>query len=369
MCVYLFCYWTKFQGNITGFFRIGSIIPLSPYLDATKALIYQGELGYDGHLFLSLAFDPLLQNPATILALDNPLYRYRRIFYPMLGYLLGLGNPRLIPAALVAINALCISSLVGLMGWGLRQTREPRWHALLVLCIPGVWLTFIFSTADLVSTTLLVLAICCFRYRRPWATGIAIAAGCLTRETLLLGWLSLVICAIGDRNWRQVKILFMSLIPVVSWNVYVLVRLSQQGSSSAGLNFTQPLVDIGGKFAALISGGWQMKNLFEAYLFLLLIGVFCLTFYLLRKKSSRIGQTRSNRRFDNRVLWIYAGFLALLFAFSNELIFTYYVGYGRVFMDIFCLLLLVLGQPRTWLKVLPFFIAIIPCFAMLGFAQ
>ena len=101
--------WGKFDGNITGFFRIGSELPLSPFLESSKTLMFQGELGYDGQQFLSIALDPGLSNPDTIAALDHPAYRYRRIVYPLLGYCLGWGNPGWIPWALVAVNIVAIA--------------------------------------------------------------------------------------------------------------------------------------------------------------------------------------------------------------------------------------------------------------------
>jgi hypothetical protein len=344
----------KFKGNITGFFWIGSIIPTSPYLDAARAIIIPVQAGYDGQMFLSLAFDPLMQNPGTIAALDSPVYRYRRIFYPLLGYGLGLGNPRLIPYALVAINALCISSLVGMIGWGLRQTREPRWHPLLVLCIPGIWMTLLHSTADLLSSTLIVLAICCFRYGRRWATGIAIALGCLTRETLFLGWLSLMICAVFDRDWQQVKILVLALLPVAVWNLNVLTKFSNYTSVGAGINWTKPMADILQKLDTVFQGGLTIRNN-ELIVFGTLLTAFIAAYYLFfstLRQEKPINSIQPSA--DNRVVWIYGGLISALFMFSSKDVLVYYLGYGRVFIDIFFMLLLVLQPAVRWIKVLPF---------------
>ena len=44
--VVLYFYFVKFDSNITGFFRIGSILPLSPFLNPENTLIYQGEKSY-----------------------------------------------------------------------------------------------------------------------------------------------------------------------------------------------------------------------------------------------------------------------------------------------------------------------------------
>jgi hypothetical protein len=212
--ILVFFYVFKFDSNITGFFRLGSMLPLSPYVDAKQALISNGELGYDGQFFLNMALDPFLENDGTIAALDSPLYRYRRIFYPLRGYLLGLGNRQVIPYMLVMINYLCIVTLVWMASWGLKQTDEPRWHGLLVLCVPGIWITLWLSTADLLSSTLMMGAICCYRYGRSYLSSLAIALACLTRETMVLGWVALVICSVKDRNWRLFWGLMGAIVPV-----------------------------------------------------------------------------------------------------------------------------------------------------------
>jgi hypothetical protein len=41
--VVIYFYYFKFSGNITGFFRIGSVLPLSPFLIPDQTFIFQGE--------------------------------------------------------------------------------------------------------------------------------------------------------------------------------------------------------------------------------------------------------------------------------------------------------------------------------------
>ncbi len=72
LAVTLFYWWVKFDGNITGFFRIGDVLPLSPYLDPAQTRIYPDQLGYDGHFFLTIGLDPGLINPDSVAALDRP---------------------------------------------------------------------------------------------------------------------------------------------------------------------------------------------------------------------------------------------------------------------------------------------------------
>ncbi|NEO26783.1 MAG: hypothetical protein F6K03_07765, partial [Kamptonema sp. SIO4C4] len=70
--VFCWFFWVDFNGQITGFFRIGDQLPLSPYLNPDQVLIYPNELGYDGQQFLSIALDPFFNNSETITSLDNP---------------------------------------------------------------------------------------------------------------------------------------------------------------------------------------------------------------------------------------------------------------------------------------------------------
>ena len=79
-----------FDGEITGFFRIGDVLPLSPFVNKESVRVVQGEIGYDGQYFLTIALDPTLDDNGTINALDNPKYRYKRIGYPLAGIMLSI---------------------------------------------------------------------------------------------------------------------------------------------------------------------------------------------------------------------------------------------------------------------------------------
>ncbi len=377
-----FFYWVKFQGHITGFFRIGDVLPFSPYLDVDKALIAKGELGYDGQQFLSIAFDPLLQDPGTIAALDNPPYRYRRILYPLLGHLLALGHRAWIPAVMVAINAVCVPVMAIALAWSFRQSQafdiaqasdtaqaktEPSWHPLLLLCIPGIWITLAFSTADLLSSTLMVVAICCYRVRRlsgKWSSqrelwvGVAIAAACLTRETMLVAWFAMALDCLLKRDWKQLGALLVFVTLPLGWNGYVATLGLPTGDLGVGGIFDWPFAGILRKFGAIAAGGLNPKNVFEAYGFVLLLVAFGMAIALARYAPSK-----------NRVIWFCACLYGLLFVISNDSILWYFVGYLRVYSDGFLFLLLVLGWGRSWQKWLPLLAGIVPTLAFVLFSS
>ncbi|MEA5536182.1 AZOBR_p60025 family cell surface glycopolymer formation protein [Crocosphaera sp. XPORK-15E] len=328
LAITLYFYFSKFEGNITGFFRIGSILPLSPYLNADTALIYQGEIGYDGQQFLSLALDPFLQNPETINALDHPIYRYRRILYPLISYVFSFGYRPLIPYMMVGINALSIIAIIWIINLYFKSDNRFKYQPLLTLCIPGVWMVLSLGTADLLSSVFLIGAFYCYRDHKYLETAIFISLGCLTRETLLIIWFSLFLASLLQGKIKQIKYLLFALLPPIFWTVYI-TFLNLPGKVRVKDNFGLPLMGIVNKFTALLTGGLNGRNLFEAYLFILLLMSFIAIFIIYLQ----------NRQ-TNLLIQISNGFYSLMFIFSSITILGYYLDYSRVFMDVYFLLLL-----------------------------
>ncbi len=83
-------------------------------------------IGYDGQFYYFIAKDPL----HAWSAMDIPAYRYRRIIYPALGYLLSLGNDRLLPWVLIFINYLALVGTTFMLEKTLTRQGLSRWYAL-----------------------------------------------------------------------------------------------------------------------------------------------------------------------------------------------------------------------------------------------
>jgi hypothetical protein len=329
LMVIIYLYFDQFSGNITGFFRIGTVLPLSPLLDPQQTFVFKGELGYDGQQFLSIALDPFLKQDGTIAALDHPSYRYRRILYPLLGYLLGLGSPELIPYALVGINVIAIALIVGFVTAYFKGHLIPEKWAIGVLAIPGIWIVLSLSTADLLGSLLLVAATYWEHRHKAQLMAVMVALAILTRETLLILWLALLINNIVLKRKKFILPLLLALIPGLAWHLYILA-LKLPGVSGTG-NFGLPWVGIAQKVMSLFQGGLTGKNLFEGYLFGLLIIVFGLTIW----SSYRSHSHNHTIRWSS---WLYLG----LFSVSSLLILDYYLNYTRVFMDVYLLGLLIM---------------------------
>ena len=157
----------KFGGNPTGLARIGEQFAANPHYAREDLLVLPGKRGNDGQQFLVLAADPLQLDPATARAVDNPIYRGKRILYPLLAWLGGLGQPLWIRWTLGLLNVIAMALAAGLVAqWARLEQRDPRW-GLAVLALPGAWITLTLSTADLLATTLLLAAAVAWRQGQP----------------------------------------------------------------------------------------------------------------------------------------------------------------------------------------------------------
>ena len=325
--VIIYFYYFKFSGNITGFFRIGSVLPLSPFLIPDQTLIFQDELGYDGQQFLSIALDPFLQDLDTLASLDHPAYRYRRILYPLLSYFLGFGNSQIIPYVMVAINAIAILLIIWVTGLYFKSYSANVNQALFVLAIPGVWIVLSLSTSDLLAGLFFVSAFYFYQNNKPIYMSLMVSLGCLTRETLLLLWMALILSAMWQKKDRYFKFLGIAIIPPLAWNIYVIL-LGLNGAPGTG-NFGTLIFGIVQKFLSLFTEKFSPKTIFEAYLFILLILAFALVFWLFFP-----------RRSANRPLLVCGLIYLGMFSVTSLLILKYYLDYSRVFLDVYLLALL-----------------------------
>jgi len=243
----------KFGGNPTGLARIGERFAANPHLPQEQLLVLPGKRGNDGQQFLVLATDPLQLDPSTAAAVDNPIYRGKRLLYPLLAWLTGLGQPRLIIWTLGLINVACIAAAAALVAqWAQLEQRHPRW-GLAVLALPGYWITLTLSTADLLATTLLLAAAVAWRQGRLGPLAGALSAALLTRETALLASVSTGLTALWERRWRWLLPLALVPVPMLTLTAWLKARFATTADGLlATLHFGPPGLGILQKVAQVL---------------------------------------------------------------------------------------------------------------------
>jgi hypothetical protein len=128
-------------------------------LFSSPALLLPGQapqpgVGYDGQFYFFIAQDPFLRNPATSPALDNSL-RYRRILYPLLAWLLSLGQRRWLPYVLVAINVVACTAAVAACALAAARAGRSPWLALAFAVYPGLWIPLALDLTEPLQLALL----------------------------------------------------------------------------------------------------------------------------------------------------------------------------------------------------------------------
>ena len=330
----------KYGGNPTGLARIGDQMALSPRLVGQELVVLRGKRGNDGQQFLALSLDPLQVDPGTATAVDNPIYRGKRLLYPLLAWLLGFGRPGWIIWWLGLINVACIGLAAGLVArWAQLEQRSPRW-GFAVLALPGYWITLSLGTADLLATTLMLAAAVAWKEQRPWRGGAALAAALLSRETELLAWAATGLTALREKRWRWLLPLALAPLPLLA----LMGSLRQSfglvaDGALASLHFTWPLGGITAKVGQLLLGTSALPLLERVFDGLsLLLWLASLAVLLM----AALGRWRVGRW----LRWA-AGFYLLPALCTSTQILARFPDYTRVWIDLAGLALLVLLSARS----------------------
>lgn len=204
-----------------------------PMVLVAVALVSVGSRHFYGHgdadLFRAVARSPFgtgADFPGDHLA-QGVAYRYGRVFFPLCGWVLGLGQGRWITWTL----ALAFVGSVGL--WFAttaevlrRAGRDPRLAWLLMLSPFGlVWTASPIVVSEPLAIGLLVLAYLYADDGAPSSAIVAAALAILTREALAIAFLPLVWRAWRERGRRGVSIWMLAGVPYALWSTWVLVRV------------------------------------------------------------------------------------------------------------------------------------------------
>ena len=243
------------QGDITSFIMAGT-----EFVDPTalpSPIVVQHLIGYDGQFYYRLALDPLTHQPvADGVKLDSPLYRHRRILYPSLTWLLSLGQARLVPMVLVAINLLALAGMGWLGGLYAQTIGKQAWLGAFFALYPGFILTLSRDLTEILEA-LFVLAALLALQRQRWllATGLLVTA-VLAKETALLlpaalglVWLLTVRTDSQEVKWHT------AVVPLAVYGAWLLflqwwwrASLASDVQSNLGLPF-KGIIEIASSFS------------------------------------------------------------------------------------------------------------------------
>ncbi len=203
----------------------------------------QGTEGYDGQFAYQIALRPLAAAPY----LDVPAYRYQRILYPLLARLLALGQPELIPWALIILNVAAI----GLGTWAtellLMDLGVSRWYALIYGLYGGQLLALRTDLNEPLAQALVQGAMLAWARERRWLAVGAFGLAALAKETMLIFLAAYVLYTVYQRRWRWTFGLGLGAVPFAAYQLLLWDWLGSFGVGSGGAAATHfSLIPLGG---------------------------------------------------------------------------------------------------------------------------
>ncbi len=185
--------------------------------------------GYDGQFNYYLGLHPDLivtcaHDSATCPLDDLRLVRVERILFPMTARLVALGQPQLLPYALLLVNFAAILVIVWLVGSLAVAAGASRWLGAAAGLYAGNVIGFLRDLSDPFSVMWVVVAIYLLCKNRPLLAALAVGAALLSREQLLFYLPFLALPLVAERRWRVLATsAAIALGPFVTWQLVLRV--------------------------------------------------------------------------------------------------------------------------------------------------
>ena len=215
-----------------------------------RGLLLVPSAGYDGQFYYRLALDPVNWNRTAFGITMDQSYRYTRIGYPILAWLVSLGQHQFVPVALVAINLIAVAAMAFLGGMFARDAGRHALWGLAFAAYFGLVISVGRDTAEPLAEACMLGGLLAYRRNRPLLATAAFAVGAVTRETILLAPAAIAVTrlvAMGRRRARPGLADLTWLVPAAAYGlvelaVHVVVRgefpLLANGDRNLAVPFT-----------------------------------------------------------------------------------------------------------------------------------
>jgi hypothetical protein len=197
---------------------------------------------YDGQFYWGIAVDPVATGNVHQ-SFDTTAYRYGHPLYGWLGWLASAGQPRAVPAALVAINLIAIAVAAFVAGVLGRATGGRGWEGLFVALNPGLLYSAAHDLTEPLSAALLLGGMLAYARGRRVVATVAFGFLILSKEQFVT-----VPLAIGA--WELIRhrarirdslMLGLSVVPAVIWWVWLRFHLGAWFTANSHAAFVFPL--------------------------------------------------------------------------------------------------------------------------------
>jgi hypothetical protein len=201
-------------------------------------VIPSGGFGHDGKYYFMQAMDPFFSRPEVHAAhLDRPTYRAQRMIYPTLAGGFGLFSPSATAWNLLVINLVALGIGTWLTSLLAKELGLSPWFGLAFLLNPGVLVSSMIDTAEVLAMLFLVAAALLLLRDRVVASAAFLTLAALTRETMLLATIGAIVYLWHTRR-RVPGVFVVPFVATGAWWLFVRAKLGYLGE---GIQDTEAL--------------------------------------------------------------------------------------------------------------------------------
>lgn len=152
-------------------------------------------------------------------------YRYGRILFPLVAWVLALGRESLVQWTLIAVDVVCFGATVALAGELVARRGVDVGRGVVVLLVPAMWFALVLAVSEPLVLTLLLLAYLLAIDGRRTALVVTAALLLLAREAAIVGLLPVIIRDVRERRVRALGGWVLAAVPLVAWWTWVWARV------------------------------------------------------------------------------------------------------------------------------------------------
>ena len=200
-----------------------------------RSIATRPELGHDGKFFFIQASDPFLMDPENnAVFLDRPLYRSQRMLYPALASIFGLMPAAAIVWGLIAINVLGVVAGSAITAEIASGQGSSRLLGVTFVLNPGVIAEIDIDGAGVIALAFGLAGLLCVTRKNFWAATVFLSLAVLSRETMILMALGLLIGAWIFQRSYKVQLLVIPALIAGLWRLVASFRLDAAGIDTTG---------------------------------------------------------------------------------------------------------------------------------------
>jgi hypothetical protein len=183
--------------------RIGLFVMAGHVYSGPANLPHVPSKGYDGQFYYRFALDPFNWHRTAYGITIDYNYRYTRLGYPLVAWIVSLGRHGVVPVVLVAVNLV----FVAIMGWlGGKFARESGRHALwglLFVAYFGLVISVGRDTAEPLADGCMLGGLLAYRHSRYILAAALIAYGVITNEPILVVAIAIALTRLYEMYRRR----------------------------------------------------------------------------------------------------------------------------------------------------------------------